>query len=100
MRDKKIVGTELVSEVIDEEFDRRTGHGCSSGSVAGGDVEGRWKAGRRRLMQGVRRHVVVCINNTVIDDVTKKFSGIEELAGNARIEVVILSKALGESWEL
>lgn len=48
----------------------------------------------------VRRHVVVCINKTVLDEVKKKFSGMEELVRNARVEVVLLSKALGESWEL
>ncbi len=48
----------------------------------------------------VEKHVVVCISKKILDDVKKKFSGMEGLAGNERVEVVLLSKAMGERWVL
>lgn len=48
----------------------------------------------------VTKHVVVCVNKTVLAEVKRRFSEIEELRDDSRIEVVMLSKALSEGWKL
>jgi len=48
----------------------------------------------------VTKHVVVCVNKKVLAEVKRRFSEIEELRGDPRIEVVVLSKALSEGWKL
>ncbi|MCP4250635.1 MAG: hypothetical protein GY778_26640, partial [bacterium] len=46
----------------------------------------------------VRKHVVVCLSNSVLRAVKTKLEGFPELRGNERIEVLTLAKALGDGW--
>lgn len=46
----------------------------------------------------VRKHVVVCLTKKGLDAVKQKFAGFTELAGNERVEPIMLSRALGEGW--
>ncbi len=46
----------------------------------------------------LRRHVVVCVNKSVLEAVKVKFSGFDELSNSERVWVLTLSQALREDW--
>lgn len=44
------------------------------------------------------KHVVVCLNRGIRDEVTKRFAACDELAGDNRIEILLLSQVLNAKW--
>jgi hypothetical protein len=73
--------------------------GVAGVEVAGASAKHEATNALWNVRAGVRRHVVVCTDQRVADDVRKALAKHEELQDD-RVEVVTLARALGEDWTL